>query len=174
MFRHPHLNDSILLPGRHMSTPFQGTSGPSGHAGFRPAFGQSAVSGPHAAPALSLISSQQISPEQSISHQLRRLIVRHSIDVFRLGANETPGGTSNLWKRYRRGTRYDSVRRRTTQLTSPKESSVTKEHIGALVKSLDRLGLGTNGGDVIHNLQPTRSEVPPASVVPAPPCLILR
>ena len=32
-----------------------------------------------------------------------------------------------------------------------------KEEFDALVKSLDRLGLGTSGGDADHRLQPTRS-----------------
>ena len=32
-----------------------------------------------------------------------------------------------------------------------------KEEFDALVKSLDRLGLGVSGGDAGHRLQPTRS-----------------
>ena len=71
-----------------MSTPFQGASGPSGRSGLQPAFGQLAVSGDHAAPDSALTSSQQISPEQSISHQLRRLTVSPLTEVFNLRADK--------------------------------------------------------------------------------------
>ena len=109
VFSTPVLSRASSSPGKFMSTPFQGASGPSGHAGFRPAFGQPAVSGLRAAPSPLLISLQQIPPEQSISHQLRRLIVRHSIDLFRLSANGTPDYTSNPWKCCSRGKRCGSA-----------------------------------------------------------------
>ena len=68
-----------------MSTSFQGASGPSGHAGFGTALGKLAVSGSYVAPEQTLISLQQIPPEQPISHQLRKLTVRLLADVFSLG-----------------------------------------------------------------------------------------
>ena len=123
-FSTPVLSRAPYSSGKLMSTPFQGTSGPSGHAGFRPAFGQPAVSRFRAAPDPLLISLQQISPEQSISHQLRRLIVRHSADAFRLGANETSDGTSNPWKRCSRVTRYDSAH--LTEYSSDRSSGVVR------------------------------------------------
>ena len=62
----------------------------------------------HLTPDSALIFSQQISPEKSISHQLGRLIVRLLADAFNLGANNMPGGTSNLSKYYGHSTpRYD-------------------------------------------------------------------
>ena len=51
---------------------------------------------------------------------------------------------------------------------------MTKEQIDALVKGLDRLGYGASDGDGIYKSQPTRTEVQPASVIPAPHCLIPR
>ena len=74
-----------------MSTPFQGASGPSGQAGLRPAFGQPAVSRNHTAPEPVLTELQQMSPEQSISYQLRRLVVRLLTDIFDVRANDMPG-----------------------------------------------------------------------------------
>ena len=73
-----------------MSTPFQGASGPSGHAGTAPAFGKLAVSENHTAPEPSLMSFQQTSPEQYVSHQLRRLTVRLLSDVFDRMADKLP------------------------------------------------------------------------------------
>ena len=103
----PPLHRHHLTPSRSrstvvkklMSTSSQGTSGPSGHSGLRPAFGQPVVSGSHIESNPASISSRQVSTEQSISNQLRRLIVRLLTNVFNLGANDTPG-TSNLSKRY--------------------------------------------------------------------------
>ena len=92
-----------------MSTPFQGASGPSGHAGSRPAFGQPAVSRNYAAPQPVLISLQQISPEQPVSHQLRKLTVRLLVDVFNAKSNKLPGDTSTPLKRYWHSMRYDLV-----------------------------------------------------------------
>jgi hypothetical protein len=87
-----------------MYTLSQGTSGPSAHAGLRPAPGQPTVSGNHPAP-------QQISPEQSMSNEIRRLIVSPLVDVFDLRANEPSGGSSALLKHYGHSTRYDPVSR---------------------------------------------------------------
>ena len=39
-----------------------------------------------------------------------------------------------------------------------------QEKVGGLSKTLDRLGLGTEGGDTAHTLQSTRSRVAHASV----------
>ena len=49
---------------------------------------------------------------------------------------------------------------------------MTKEQINALLKWLDKLGVGMNDGDAIHKLQPTRSGALFVSVVSAPLCLI--
>ena len=62
--------------------------------------------------------------------------------------------------------------RRSTRLTGQKESSVTKEEFGALVKSLNRLGLGMSGGDAGQGLQPTRSSALLMSVFSTHPCWI--
>jgi len=59
--------------------------------------------------------------------------------------------------------------RQTTHLTGLKESSVKKEEFDALVKSLDRLGLGTSGGDADLRLQPARSSALLMSVSSIPP-----
>lgn len=45
---------------------------------------------------------------------------------------------------------------------------MTKEEFGALVKSLDSLGLGTNDRDTIHRLQPTQGGALLTSVFLAP------
>ena len=47
-----------------------------------------------------------------------------------------------------------------------------KEEFEALVKSLDRLGLGMSGGDTGHRLQPTRSSALLMSVFSTHPCLV--
>jgi len=47
---------------------------------------------------------------------------------------------------------------------------VKKEEFDALVKSLDRLGLGTSDGDAIHRLQPARSGALFMSVSSTPFC----
>ena len=91
-----------------MAAPPQGTSGPSGLAGLRPAFGQPMVCENHAASNLAFTSLQQTTQEQSTSHQLRRLIVRLSTNIFGRRLTNIPGGISNLWKGYNRSTlRYD-------------------------------------------------------------------
>jgi len=74
------------------TTLFQGASGPSGHTGLRAALGQRAVSGDHPAP-------QQISPEQSIPREIKRLIVSLLDDVFNPGAEKLSGCSSALLKR---------------------------------------------------------------------------
>ena len=85
-----------------MSTPFQGPSGPSGLAGLQPTLGQPAVSenGVASDEEPALISLQQISPEQSMTRELRRLIVRLLVGAFGFGAKKLSGGASILWKRY--------------------------------------------------------------------------
>ena len=45
-----------------------------------------------------------------------------------------------------------------------------KEELEALVKSLDRLGLGTSGGDAGHVLQPTRTSALLVLVFSTHPC----
>ena len=92
--RRPHPADNILPPSRSptvMSLPSQGTSGPSGHAGSRPAFGQP-VSRNHTTPRLALIKPHQTLPERSIPHQLRRLTVRLLVNAFNLRADILLGG----------------------------------------------------------------------------------
>jgi len=92
-----------------MSTPPQGASGPSGHIGFRPAFGPPVSSRNHTAPELALTILQQIPQEQSISNQIRRLNVRLLVDVFNLRANKLSGYLSTLLKGYSHNTRYYRV-----------------------------------------------------------------
>ena len=62
--------------------------------------------------------------------------------------------------------------RRSTHLTGQKESSASKEEFNALVKSLDRLGLGASGGDAGHGLQQTRSGALLTLVFPTHPCRV--
>ena len=100
---------SSTVTKKPMSTPFQGASGPSGQAGFGTTFGQPTVGGNHVAPKPVVISLQQISPEQSISHQLRRLTVRLLDNIFNLRTNGLFVGTSNPLKHCWHNTRYDSV-----------------------------------------------------------------
>ena len=66
-----------------MSTSSQGTSGPGGRAGFRPAL-ERLVSGQNPAPEAVLTLLQQTSTEQSISNDIKRLTVRTSAEVFHL------------------------------------------------------------------------------------------
>ena len=77
-----------------MSTSFQGASGPSGHAGSRPAFGQppQVVSVNHIPPQPALTRLKQVSPELPILREIRRLTVRSSIDASDLRANKLSGG----------------------------------------------------------------------------------
>ena len=117
-FRHLYLADNVLPPWgsnptvakKPMSTPFQGASGPSGHAGFGTALGQPTVGRNHATPEPVVISLQQILPkEKPIYLQLRRLTVRFLADVSNLRANELFGGTRNPLKHCWHGTRYNPV-----------------------------------------------------------------
>ena len=144
---------------RVMYTSSQGASGPSGNAGLPSALGQ-LVSGNHSTP-------QQISPEQSMSREIRRLIVRLLLDVFDFRANKRRFKHSVEKLRSQHEVRLP-FRRPSTRLTCLKESSVTKEEFDALLKSLDRVGLGTNSGDAIHRPQLTRSDVLPVSVNSSP------
>lgn len=77
-----------------MSIPFQGASGPSGNAGLRSAFGQPVVRGNQIALEPTLMSLQQISPEQPILREIRRLIVSLLIDAFDLRADKLPVDTA--------------------------------------------------------------------------------
>ena len=56
--------------------------------------------------------------------------------------------------------------RRSTCLTSQKESAVTKEQIDTLLKWLDNAGVGMN--DAVRNLQSARSDALLVSAIPAP------
>jgi len=111
-----HLTHNILPPWRSrstvtrklMSTPFEGASGPSGHAGLRPALRQP-VRGNHATPVPVLTWLEQAPPEQSISYQIRKLTVRLLVDVFDLRTDKLLGDTSTLLKRYCHTMRYDPV-----------------------------------------------------------------
>ena len=47
---------------------------------------------------------------------------------------------------------------------------MTKDDFGALVRSLDKLGLGMSGGDAGYRLQPTRSSALLMSVFSTHPC----
>jgi len=86
-----HLADSILPPSgsrsavtrKLMSTSLQGALGPSGHAGSFSGLAQP-VSGNHVEPSQVLIGLEQISQEQSISNQIRKLTVRLLIGVSNL------------------------------------------------------------------------------------------
>jgi hypothetical protein len=49
---------------------------------------------------------------------------------------------------------------------------VTKGEFDALVKSLNKLGLGVNDGDAVHRLQPARSGALLTSVFSAPLCWV--
>jgi hypothetical protein len=98
----PHWRSHSIITRKLMPTLSQGASGPSTHAGLRAALGQPAVSGNHPAP-------QQISSEQPISREIRRLIVRLLIDFFDLRANKLSDGSRTLSKNYGRSMRYDSV-----------------------------------------------------------------
>lgn len=53
-------------------------------------------------------------------------------------------------------------------LTNKKESNVTKGQIDDLVKSLDRLGMGSSGREAVHKLQSIRSDALLTSVNPVP------
>ena len=57
---------------------------------------------------------------------------------------------------------------RSARLTCQKESSVTKEQIDALLKLLDKPGVGMNDGDAVHKLQSTHG-----SVISVPLCLTI-
>jgi hypothetical protein len=88
-----------------MSTPLQGTSGPSGSAGLRPAFGQPVVSVNHITWSLALTLLKQVSPEQPILREIKRLIVRLFIDTFGLRTNKLLDGTILPLERHRHSTR---------------------------------------------------------------------
>ena len=49
---------------------------------------------------------------------------------------------------------------------------MTREQVDAMVRSLDRLDMGTNDGDVVHGLQSTRSDALLASAISVPLYLI--
>ena len=51
------------------------------------------------------------------------------------------------------------------RLTGPKESSVTKEQIKSLAKSMDELRLGMDDGDGAHALQATQGDILLTSVI---------
>ena len=65
--------------------PSKENSGLMGQARSQPASGRSVVCGNHTASNLVLTSLQQTPQEQSTSHQLRRLIVSPSLNIFILG-----------------------------------------------------------------------------------------
>ena len=96
----PLSSSRSVVTKKVMSTPFQGASGPSGLAGLRPTLGQPSVSGNNVASESALISLQQIPPEQSVSRELRRLIVRLLVCAFDFRAKKLLGGSSILWKLY--------------------------------------------------------------------------
>ena len=104
VFGVPSISHSILSSwGSHptairkiMSTSSQGTSGPGGRAGFQPALERLPVSGHNPAPEQVLTRLEQTSTEQSISNDIKRLIVRTLADVFIFGANESLGDLRTL------------------------------------------------------------------------------
>ena len=102
------LGSPSTTAGKTMSTPLQGTSDLTKPTRSRPAFGQPVVCGNHMVLNMALTSPQQIPHEQPASHQLRRLIVRQSNNIFSLGLINILGGTSNQWKGYNHSPwRYD-------------------------------------------------------------------
>ena len=173
-FLHLHHINSILSPARlrsGYSSTKPGLSVSKGrwvNACFRPAGGR----GNHTAPGPVLVLLQQILPEQSISHQLRRLTVRPLTDPFDLKANKPPGGTEICRKVTATARGMPLFPQRSIYLTSQKEISVTKEQIDALLKWLGEPGVGMNDVDAIHKLQLTRRDAPPMSVILASLCVI--
>lgn len=99
----------ITLYNHRMSTPLQGASGPSGHAGSGLALGQPVVSASHIAPQPVLTRLKQVSPEQSTFREIRRLIVRLFTDPFYLRTNRLLGGTITPLKCYCHSARYVPV-----------------------------------------------------------------
>ena len=85
-----------------MSTVSQGASGSTAYTGLRPTLGQPAVGGNYPAP-------QRIPPEQPVSHEIRRLIVRPFVDVFGLRTNKLCDDSSVPSKHSGRSMRYDPV-----------------------------------------------------------------
>ena len=156
---HPSYLEIDIATGRFMSTFSQGTSGPSGRTGLRPP-GQPAMSGDHPAP-------QQISSEQSTSREIRRLIVRLLADFFNLRADYlmVQAHCRNA-KVTARGTILSF--QRGIHLIGQKGSSVTKEEFNALVKSLDRLGLGANDWNAVQKPQSIRTDFLLTSVLSVP------
>ena len=100
---------------------------------------------------------QQTSSGQSISNEIRRLIVRTFTNIF----NFRPWGYKLPVIQARCP---DTARgkvlsfERGARLIGRYELSATKEKNGALLKELERLGLGVGGGDAAHKLRPTRSD----------------
>ena len=97
--------DSRSTGWKPMSTPSQGTSGPSGHTGLRPTssplFGGNYV--------VSQPASTQTSPEQSMANQIRKLTVRVLTPLFFgiIQAHETLDDASTMLKRSWHYTRYN-------------------------------------------------------------------
>ena len=64
-----------------MSAPSQGTSGPGGRVGYQPA-PERLVSGNHTAPEPLLTWLGQTATEQSVSNEIKRLVVRAFASVL--------------------------------------------------------------------------------------------
>lgn len=109
-----------------------------------------------------LTRSEEIPSKNPTFPEIRRLIVRFLVDDFGLRANRLSGGTITPLKCCGRSIRYDHV-----PLT--KHSPNRLEGVVCYgVKSLDRLGVGMDGGGVAHKLQSTRSDALLASVISDP------
>lgn len=107
--------------------------------------------------------SEEIPSENPTFPGIRRLIVIFPDHDFCLRANKLSGGTITPLKCCWRSIRYDHIPL-TKHPPNRLEGAVCYE-----VKSLDRLGTRTGGGDVAHKLQSTRSDVLLASVISVPP-----
>ena len=95
--RHLHLPDNFLPSSRSrytasrelMSTSFQGAPGSGGHIGLHSGLGRP-VSGSYVASEPVLTRLEQISQEQQISNQIRKLTVRFLTIVFDPCVDDTP------------------------------------------------------------------------------------
>ena len=95
--------------------------------------------------------------------------MRLSQNIFILGLTDVPGGNKQSVERLQ--SQHAEVRpipSRSTRLTGPKESSVTKEQIKSLAKSLDELRLGMDDGDGAHALQAMQGDMLLTSVISVP------
>ena len=101
----PSSTSRSTVTRKPMSTSYQGASGPSGYGGLRPAPIQP-VSKNYAKPELVLTQSDQVSQEQLMSNQIRKLTVRPLVDVSNLRVNKFVGDTRTPSRCYWNSTTY--------------------------------------------------------------------